>query len=120
MEEGTMKGATRKIAVLALMTALLALGGCTTSTTIRKIQNDPAKFYGKKVGIKGQVTSSYGALGNGIYEVDDGTGKLWVLSEGYGVPGKGADVKVVGRLAESVTWGGRGFATALRQTERRD
>jgi hypothetical protein len=116
-----MKTAITKIAVLALMTALVfGVAGCTTATSIRKIQNDPAKFYGKKVGIKGQVTSSYGALGNGVYEVDDGTGRLWVLSEGYGVPGKGANVKVVGRLAEAVTWGGRGFATALRQTERRD
>jgi len=110
-----------KAVVLALASVLiLAFAGCTTATTIRKIQNDPGKFYGKQVAIKGRVTSSYGALGQGVYQVDDGTGKMWVLSEGYGVPGKEADVKVVGTLVDSVSFGGRNFATALRQTKRRD
>jgi hypothetical protein len=113
---------TRRIlAAMALAGMMMAVvAGCTTSTTIRKIQNDPGKFYGKEVGIKGRVTSSFGALGQGVYQVDDGTGKMWVLSEGYGVPGKDADVKVVGRLVDSVSFGGRNFATALRQTKRRD
>ena len=110
-----------KTLVLALATALvLAFVGCTTATTVRKIQNDPGKFYGKEVSLKGKVTSSFGALGQGVYQLDDGTGKIWVLSEGFGVPGKDAEVKVVGRLVESVAFGGRSFATALRQTERRD
>lgn len=110
-----------KAVVLALASVLvIAFAGCTTSTTIRKIQNDPGKFYGKEVSIKGRVSSSFGALGQGVYQVDDGTGKLWVLSEGYGVPGKDADVKVVGRLVDSVSFAGRSFATALRQTKRRD
>jgi hypothetical protein len=110
-----------KAVVLALASVLvIAFAGCTTATTIRKIQNDPGKFYGKEVAIKGKVTSSFGALGQGVYQVDDGTGKMWVLSEGYGVPGKEADVKVVGRLVDSVSFAGRSFATALRQTKRRD
>ena len=110
-----------KAVVLALASVLvIAFVGCTTATTIRKIQNDPGKFYGKQVAIKGKVTSSYGALGQGVYQVDDGTGKMWVLSEGYGVPGKDADVKVVGQVVDSVSFGGRNFATAMRQTKRRD
>jgi len=109
------------VAAMALACMMIAaIAGCTTATTIRKIQNDPGKFYGKEVGIKGRVTSSYGALGQGIYQIDDGTGKMWVLSEGFGVPGKDADVKVVGRLVDSVSFGGRSYATALRQTKRRD
>jgi hypothetical protein len=115
-----MRETSKKLVALALVsTIMLAFAGCPTGTTIRKIQNDPAKFYGKEVGIKGRVTSSFGALGQGVYQVDDGTGKIWVLSEGYGVPGKDADVKVVGRVVESVAFGGKSFATALRQTERR-
>ena len=115
-----MNQAGKKLLALTLVTVMmLAFAGCPTGTTIGKIQNDPSRFYGKEVGIKGRVTSSFGALGNGFYEVDDGTGKLWVLSEGYGVPGKGAEVKVVGRIVDSVNWGGRNFGTAMRQTERR-
>jgi hypothetical protein len=116
-----MNQAGKKLLALALLTVVtLALAGCPEGTTVGKIQSDPSRFYGKEVGIKGKVTSSFGALGNGVYEVDDGTGKIWILSEGYGVPGKGAEVKVVGRVVDSINWGGRNFATALRQTDRRD
>ncbi|MCI0349225.1 MAG: hypothetical protein L0Z53_07350 [Acidobacteriales bacterium] len=111
-------GVLAAMALAGMMVAVVA--GCATSTTVRKIQSDPGKFYGKEVGLKGRVTSSYGALGQGVYQLDDGTGKIWVLSEGFGVPGKDAEVKVVGRLVESVAFGGRSFATALRQTKRRD
>ena len=115
-----MNQASKKALALALLAVMtLALAGCPEGTTVGKIQGDPARFYGKEVGIKGKVTSSFGALGNGVYEVDDGTGRIWVLSEGYGVPGKGAEVKVVGRVMDSVNWGGRTFGTALRQTDRR-
>src|SRR5919109_1895958 len=117
---GKMNQTARKIVAVAVLTIfVLAFAGCPQGTTIGKIQRDPAKFYGKEVAIKGRVSSSFGALGNGVYQVDDGTGKMWVLSEGYGVPGNGADIRVVGRVVDSVTWGGRSFATALRQTERR-
>lgn len=110
----------KKVLALALLTIMtLAFAGCPEGTTIGKIQNDPSRFYGKEVGIKGKVTSSFGALGQGVYQVDDGTGKIWILSEGYGVPGKDAEVKVVGRVVESVSFGGRSFANALRQTDKR-
>src|SRR5262249_17097805 len=116
-----MNRTSKIVAAMALAGMMIAaIAGCTTATTIRKIQNDPGKFYGKQVGIKGRVTSSYGALGQGIYQIDDGTGKMWVLSEGYGVPGKDADVKVTGQVVDSVSFGGRSYATALRQTKRRD
>ena len=115
-----MNQAGKKLLALTLITVMmLAFAGCPTGTTIGKIQSDPSRYYGKEVGIKGRVTSSFGALGQGVYQVDDGTGKIWVLSEGYGVPGKDAEVKVVGRVVESVAFGGKSFATALRQTERR-
>ena len=115
-----MNQAGKKVLAVALLAVVtVALAGCPEGTTVSKIQNDPSRYYGKEVGIKGKVTSSFGALGQGIYQVDDGTGKIWILSEGYGVPGKDAEVKVVGRVVESVSFGGRSFATALRQTDKR-
>ena len=102
-----------------LISGVLFLAGCPQRTTIERINRDPGRYYGKEVGIAGRVVSSFGALGTGVYEIDDGTGRMWVYSERYGVPGREAQVAVAGRLAQGFTFGGRNFATILRETSRR-
>ena len=86
---------------------------------IGDINADPGRFLNKEVAVAGTVTQSIGALGQGIYEVDDGTGRLWVLSSGRGVPSKGAKVGVKGHVTQSVTFLGINYATVLRETDRR-
>ncbi|MBV9669509.1 MAG: hypothetical protein JOZ43_01010, partial [Acidobacteriales bacterium] len=68
--------------------------------------------------IHGRVVNSYGAFGTGAYEVDDGTGTIWVVSNGYGIAGSGSRVGVVGRFTSGVNFGGRSFANAIMQTQR--
>lgn len=97
----------------------LCLAGCPQRTTIAKINNDPAHFAGKEVTIAGTVSGSFGALGTGVFEVDDGTGRMWVYSQSYGVPSNGARVAVTGTITQGFTFGGRNFATILRETQRR-
>ena len=60
---------------LILIGALL-LTACPSQETISKINADPGRYRNKEVGIVGNVTDSYGVLGNGAYEIDDGTGLL--------------------------------------------
>ena len=67
----------------------------------------------------GQVVNTFGFMNEGAFEVDDGTGRLWVLSTGYGVPSIGARVGVTGRLKSGITVGSRSFATVLRETQPR-
>jgi hypothetical protein len=105
-------------AVLLLMGALI-LAGCPTRTTIEKINRDPGRYAGKEVTIAGRVTNSFGALGTGVFELEDGTGRMWVFSERYGVPGREAKLAVTGRIEQGFSFGGRSFATILRETERR-
>jgi hypothetical protein len=57
-------------------------------TSIANITGDPERQYDKEVSISGHVTDSFGALGAGIYQLDDGTGRMWVLSNDHGVPGR--------------------------------
>jgi hypothetical protein len=106
---------------LALLVAVcgLCLVACPQRTTIAKINSDPARFAGKEVSIAGTVSGSFGALGTGVFEVDDGTGRMWVYSQNYGVPGNGARVAVTGTITQGFTFGGRSFAVILRETERR-
>jgi hypothetical protein len=114
----------KKIRIRILPVVLLAIGaillaGCPARESIEKINRDPGRYAGKEITIAGHVTNSFGLLGTGVYEVNDGTGSMWVLSHGYGVPGNGAKVAVTGTLEQGVSIGGRTFATAMRETRRR-
>lgn len=102
----------------ALTAGILLLTGCP-ATKIADINSDPGRFSGKSVSIHGTVSDSFGALGNGVYQVDDGSGRMWVFSQNYGVPGNGAKVSVTGRVEQGFALGGRSFGVILRQTEAR-
>jgi predicted small secreted protein len=110
---------TRALSVLLLSLLALLLAGCPPRESIAKINQDPARFAGKDISIAGHVTDSFGALGTGVFQIDDGTGTMWVFSKRYGVPGNGAKLAVTGRIQQGFAFGGRNFATILRETERR-
>jgi len=103
---------------LVLM-GMLAIAGCPARTTIAEINRDPGRYAGKEVTIAGHVQDSFGALGNGVFQIDDGTGRLWVFSENYGIPGNSARVAVTGRVEQGFSFGGRNFGLILRETQRR-
>ena len=108
----------RKVTPLAvLLAAVLLLTACPSQTSISKINADPGRYRGKEVGIAGTVTDSYGILGNGAYEIDDGTGRIWVATR-RGVPSRGSQVGVKGRVLNGFQWGGRSFGTVLEETGR--
>jgi hypothetical protein len=44
---------------------------------------------------------------------------MWVFSQSYGVPGNGSRVAVTGPIAQGFNFGGRSFATILKETKRR-
>ena len=107
------------IIAITVMTAMLLLTGCPTRTSIENINRDPGRFAGKEVTIAGRVADSFGALGNGVFQIDDGTGRMWVYSQNYGVPGNGNKVAVTGRVEQGFAFGGRSFGVVLRQTHTR-
>jgi hypothetical protein len=106
------------ISVLVVLSTIL-LVGCPPRTTIAEINRDPGKYQGKEITVAGTVSDAFGALGSGVFQIDDGTGKLWVFTQSYGVPGSGAKVSVTGRLQQGFSFGGRSFALILRQTQPR-
>ena len=101
---------------LLVLALLIFVAGCA-AIKISEINNDPAKYMAKDVTIAGQVTNSFGVGNQGAFEVDDGTGRLWVWSSGFGVPGQGSHVVVTGRVQAGVSVGGRFFANVLRETQ---
>jgi hypothetical protein len=113
-----MKFHNKLLPVIALAVACLVLTACPPRESIAKVNLDPGRYANKEISIAGRVSNSFGALGHGVYQVDDGTGTIWVYSERYGVPGEGLKVAVVGRIKQGFSFSGRNFATILVETER--
>ncbi|HKZ00618.1 MAG TPA: hypothetical protein VJ180_00165 [Pyrinomonadaceae bacterium] len=101
-----------------LVTATLFLTACPEQASIAKINADPGRYSKKEVSIVGRVTDSYGIPGYGAYEIDDGTGRLWVVTT-RAVPSRGSQVGAKGKVYSGLTWGGRSFGTVLEETDRR-
>ncbi len=110
---------TSRTLVAVVVAGMLMLAGCRSHTAIADINKDPSRFVGKDVTISGSVSSAFSALGNGAFQVDDGTGQLWVYSQNFGVPGNGNNVSVTGRVEQGISFAGRSFGVVLRQTEAR-
>ena len=111
--------AFKKAAVfLVLLSGMLLLTACPSQTNIAKINSDPNRYRGKEVGIAGRVTDSYGVMGTGAYEIDDGTGKIWVATK-RGVPSRGSRVGAKGYIHSGFSFAGRSFGTVLEETDRR-
>ena len=109
----------KKIGLASLLLAtVFLLTACPSETTISKINADPARYSNKEVAIVGTVRDSYGALGQGAYEIDDGTGRIWVVTR-RGVPSRGARVGVKGHVYNGFNFGGRNFGTVLEESDRR-
>jgi hypothetical protein len=95
---------TRTLTRAAMAVALgLALVGCR-ETTINKLLAEPNRYQGEEVGLKGQVVKSASILGTGAYQLNDGTGTIWVVSK-RGVPREGARVAVKGEVRDVVDLG---------------
>lgn len=96
-----------RIAAAASLVAVLA--GCKSSdlqvTPIKALLDDPSRFDKTTVRIAGDVTRSFGILGYGAYDVDDGTGKIAVVTKENGAPRDGAKVGVEGEFRSAFTLG---------------
>jgi hypothetical protein len=113
-----MRLGVKSIFLSLLLLGSLLLTACPQRETISKINADPGRYRNKEVGVAGTVTDSYGVLGNGAYEIDDGTGKLWVITR-RGVPSRGSHVGAKGRVYTGFSYGGRTFGTVIEESDRR-
>ena len=108
----TGKPACRLLLVLA---ATLLLSACE-STNIAAIKNDPAKYQNKTVHVAGTVTTSFGVLSMGGYEIEDPTGRIFVVSN-RGIPAKGAQVVVEGTVFSGAMLAGQAIGVAIKESK---
>lgn len=102
----------------------LFLAACPERTSIADIEANPSKYQNKEVAIAGTVRDSYGInipgtpIRGGAYKIDDGTGSIWIVTE-EGVPTKGTQVGVKGRVGSGINWHGRNYGLGLYEKDRK-
>jgi len=108
----------KRILVVIAALPLLLLTACDLDT-IAEVKGDPYKFTRETAHLGGVVTKSFGAMGYGIYEIEDKTGKIYVVSEGGGVPGRGARVEIKGKAKNAFTFAGFDYGTVILESDRK-
>ena len=100
------KSIVRSVALVVVMAGALLSGACA-SRSINQVLADPGRYRDREVKLSGSVVDSYSFVGNGAYQIEDKSGKLWVVSN-RGVPRKGARVSVKGTVREGFSLGSVG------------
>ena len=95
---------TRRLTgVVAAVLLGITLASCG-ATTINHVLADPSRYANKEVTVGGRVVKSASVLGRGAYQIDDGSGTLWVVTK-KGAPREGAKVSVKGHVRDVVNLG---------------
>ena len=101
----------RRAVHFALLTLLVAgaltSAACASTRTVNQLLADPGRYRDDTVQLSGEVVDSYSVANRGAYQIDDGTGRIWVVSDN-GVPRKSARVTVKGTVREGFNFGSLG------------
>jgi hypothetical protein len=101
-----------------LLLPLLAILTACGSIKIGRINADPSRYQNRVVHVSGTVTNSVGVLGTGGYQIEDETGKIYVISR-TGVPSRGSRVNVTGTVTPGVQVLGNPLGVAIREENHR-
>jgi hypothetical protein len=96
-----------------LAALFLFLGGCAP-VKIARINADPSHYRNQTVHVAGTVVNSVGVLGTGGYQVEDETGKIYVVSR-KGVPSKGSRVTVTGTVIPGAQVLGQSVGVTIKE-----
>ena len=103
--------------IAVLITAIIlsiALSGCIGGDNIGDILENPRQYDDVTVHISGTVIDelSIPLVSIGAFEVDDGTGSIWVITE-MGTPTEREQISVAGSVKTAFSIGGMDFGTII-------
>jgi hypothetical protein len=107
-----------RILAASLLSGIALLSACSHHASIESINRDPGQFRGKEITVAGRVVNSFATADAGAFELDDGTGRLWVLRNNN-LPAHNSSVTVTGRIEQGFSFAGRTFIVILRETRER-
>ena len=111
-----------KGSLVFLLCLSLALAGCGPlarlgigTTPIATVEQNPSRY--TDVYVRGRVVNQIGVFGQGVYEIQDHSGSLWVLTD-KGLPAMNSTITVRGKVQEGILLAGRRFGVSLVEVER--
>jgi len=107
--------------VVALLGSLVLAGCAARGVRVAELKDQPGRYATKSISVNGVVTSSWGLplVPFQLYNVDDGSGEITVVSRSGGVLTKGTRVQVKGKISEFATFGGRSVGLHLQEEDRK-
>lgn len=103
--------------LLSWITLTLILANSCSSTKILNIKNNIEEFKDQKVTLSGKVTETLSIpfVRTRIYQLDDGSDQIWVLSA-KNVPERGNRVIVTGTVTIGIELAGKRFGVMIKET----
>jgi hypothetical protein len=111
------KTTLRTLAVAALASTAL-LTGCNKElpvTQVKSLLDDPGQYDKKIVHVAGETSGGMSLMGYGAYMLDDGTGRITIVTKENGAPRDGAKVGVEGEFRKAFTLGIRTGAMIIEK-----
>jgi len=101
-----------------LLILIIFLISCAARTRISAIKQAPRRYHDRVVTVSGVVknTITLPVLNVGLFQIDDGTGKIWVKPREK-TPFKGQRVSVTGKIKVGLTISGRSFGVILIESQ---
>lgn len=113
------RSGARKLLAASLLALLATSAGCQGDTTpIQELLSNAAGLDGQTVQVAGEVKTAAGAFGKGVYQIDDGTGTIMVVTDKGGVPTQGSKVGVRGTFRSAFTIG-TDVVAVIQESERK-
>jgi hypothetical protein len=106
---------------VVILTALVAVGCAARGVRVAELKDQPTKYQDKSVSVTGVVTSSWGIplVPFQLYNVDDGSGEITIVSRNSRTPARGTRVQVRGKVNEVAVFGGRSLGLHLQEEDRK-
>jgi len=95
----------------------ILINGCS-STKILDVRNNIEEFKDQQVTLNGEVTETLAIpfIRTGVYQLDDGSDRIWVLSA-KNVPERGNRVVVTGTVTVGVELAGKRFGVMIKEAD---
>src|SRR5688500_16957411 len=111
----------KRALAVALLSAFVLTGCAARGVRIAELKDQPTKYATKSVSVTGTVTNSWGIplVPFQLYNVDDGSGEITVVSRSGRAPARGTRVEVKGKVNELAVLGGRSLGMHITEDSRK-
>lgn len=111
----------KKTLAVALLSAFVIAGCAARGVRIAELKDQPTKYATRSVSVTGVVTTSWGVplMPLQVYNIDDGSGEITVVSRSGRTPARGTRVQVKGTVNEVAVFGGRSIGLHIQEEDRK-